>query len=88
MTVSPAPAPPDPLACLLSAPRRLLLLAIGAYRATLGAALPPSCRFQPTCSRYAQAAIERHGALRGSWLAARRLARCRPFGGSGYDPVP
>jgi uncharacterized protein len=69
-------------------PAHALLLLIRLYQATLGAALPPACRFQPTCSRYAYAAIERHGARRGTWLAIRRLARCQPFGGSGYDPVP
>jgi putative membrane protein insertion efficiency factor len=46
------------------------------------------CRFEPSCSRYAYTAIERHGLIKGTWLAARRLLRCRPFGGSGYDPVP
>ena len=50
--------------------------------------LPPSCRFQPSCSAYAITALERYGALRGSWLAARRLLRCHPWGGSGHDPVP
>lgn len=73
---------------LVSLPSRLLLLLIRGYQVTVGPLLPPACRFQPTCSRYAYAAIQTHGALRGSWLAARRLARCHPWGGSGYDPVP
>jgi putative membrane protein insertion efficiency factor len=50
--------------------------------------LPPSCRFQPSCSAYAITALQRYGALRGSWLAAKRLLRCHPWGGSGHDPVP
>jgi putative membrane protein insertion efficiency factor len=50
--------------------------------------LPPSCRFRPSCSTYAIGALERYGALRGSLLAAKRLLRCHPWGGSGYDPVP
>ena len=50
--------------------------------------LPPSCRFSPSCSAYAIEALSRYGALRGSWLAARRLSRCHPWGGSGHDPVP
>jgi len=58
------------------------------YQSTIGPSLPPSCRFEPSCSRYASAAIERHGVFKGSWLAAKRLARCQPWGGSGYDPVP
>ncbi|MFZ1491291.1 MAG: membrane protein insertion efficiency factor YidD [Ilumatobacteraceae bacterium] len=49
---------------------------------------PSPCRFTPSCSQYAAEAIEVHGAARGSWLATRRLARCRPFGRSGWDPVP
>ena len=69
-------------------PRRALLAVIWVYQSTIGPALPPSCRYQPTCSHYAYAAIERHGALRGTWLAARRLLRCQPWGGHGYDPVP
>ena len=50
--------------------------------------LPHACRFVPTCSEYAIEAVERHGALRGTWLAVTRVLRCHPFGGSGYDPVP
>jgi uncharacterized protein len=62
--------------------------AVGAYQLLVSPLLPPSCRFLPSCSEYAAGAIERHGALRGSALALRRLARCHPWGGSGYDPVP
>lgn len=49
---------------------------------------PSPCRFEPSCSSYAVEAIEVHGGLRGGWLAVRRIARCNPFGGSGWDPVP
>ena len=49
---------------------------------------PPACRFTPTCSEYARQAIIKHGPVRGLWLAVRRLLRCHPWGGSGYDPVP
>ncbi|MBN2538250.1 membrane protein insertion efficiency factor YidD [candidate division WOR-3 bacterium] len=58
------------------------------YRWTLGPLLGGSCRFQPSCSQYALDALARHGALRGSWLALRRILRCHPWGGHGYDPVP
>ena len=58
------------------------------YQRGISPVLPPSCRFHPTCSAYAHEAIDRFGAGRGSWLAFRRLIRCRPFGPSGYDPVP
>jgi putative membrane protein insertion efficiency factor len=64
------------------------MAAIRVYQSTIGPALPRACRFEPSCSYYAYSALERHGALRGSWLAVRRLSRCQPFGGSGYDPVP
>jgi len=67
---------------------RLVALPIKAYRLFLSPWLGHSCRYQPTCSQYALEALERHGALRGTWLTLRRLVRCHPWGGTGYDPVP
>ena len=67
---------------------RVALVAIRTYQLTLSPLFAGSCRFEPSCSRYAMAAIEQHGFVRGTWLAARRLARCHPLGGSGLDPVP
>jgi putative membrane protein insertion efficiency factor len=67
---------------------RALLVVIRGYQKGVSPFLPPSCRYTPTCSEYAAEAIRRHGSARGSWLAARRLLRCHPWGGSGYDPVP
>jgi putative membrane protein insertion efficiency factor len=58
------------------------------YQLFISPALPPRCRYLPTCSDYAAEAIARHGAAAGAWLALRRLLRCHPWGGSGYDPVP
>lgn len=69
-------------------PRRSLMAAVRAYQLVLSPLLPPSCRFTPSCSAYAHEALTRHGAVRGSWLAARRLARCHPWNPGGYDPVP
>jgi putative membrane protein insertion efficiency factor len=69
-------------------PRRGLVAFIRAYQLVISPALPPACRFTPTCSQYALEAIRRHGALRGSWLAVRRLARCHPFNPGGFDAVP
>ena len=82
----------DPIERLRRAGSTLLIAPIRFYRFLISPMLPPSCRFTPTCSQYAIEAIEKHGALKGLFLAARRLARCHPItwlGGShGYDPVP
>lgn len=69
-------------------PRRLLVLPIRGYQRFISPAFPARCRFSPSCSHYAVEAITRHGVLRGSWLAARRLLRCHPFHPGGVDPVP
>ena len=72
----------------MSLPARLLRAMVFLYRWTLSPLLGPRCRFLPSCSEYALDALARHGALAGGWLTLRRLARCHPWGGSGYDPVP
>lgn len=66
---------------------RALRAAVLAYQ-SVRSGRPSPCRFEPTCSAYAAMALAEHGAARGSWLAVRRLARCHPFGGHGWDPVP
>jgi putative membrane protein insertion efficiency factor len=66
----------------------LLVLLIRFYQLCISPLLGPSCRFTPTCSEYARQAILKHGPIRGLYLAIRRLLRCHPWGGSGYDPVP
>ncbi|GAB4471027.1 MAG: membrane protein insertion efficiency factor YidD [Elainellaceae cyanobacterium] len=66
----------------------LLLGLIHAYRILISPLFPPSCRFHPTCSQYGLEAIARHGALKGGWLTAKRIARCHPWSEGGYDPVP
>jgi putative membrane protein insertion efficiency factor len=68
--------------------KRVVLAAIRFYQRTISPGLPPSCRFQPSCSVYAAEAVELHGALRGSILAAWRLVRCNPLNDGGFDPVP
>ncbi|MEN6078548.1 membrane protein insertion efficiency factor YidD [Chromobacterium piscinae] len=67
---------------------RILILLIRFYQLAISPWLVPRCRFQPTCSGYAIEAVRKHGALKGGCLAARRICRCHPWGGSGYDPVP
>jgi putative membrane protein insertion efficiency factor len=67
---------------------RVLLVPVNFYRRWISPVLPPSCRFQPSCSAYAVEALTTHGALRGSWLTVRRLLRCGPWHPGGYDPVP
>ena len=67
---------------------RLLILPIRFYQICISPMFPPACRFTPSCSAYAIEAIRVHGALRGSLLAIRRILRCHPWGGCGYDPVP
>jgi putative membrane protein insertion efficiency factor len=69
-------------------PRRILMVPIRGYQKFISPALPPSCRFSPSCSQYALEAVSRYGALKGTWLAVRRLVRCHPFNPGGYDPVP
>jgi uncharacterized protein len=69
-------------------PARLLMLPIAGYRRFVSPLLGPRCRFAPSCSEYALAALAEHGALRGLWLAVTRIARCHPFHPGGYDPVP
>lgn len=67
---------------------RALISAIRFYQKGISPLTPASCRFHPSCSQYGLEAVQRHGALRGSWLTVRRLARCHPFCKGGYDPVP
>jgi putative membrane protein insertion efficiency factor len=68
--------------------KRLVLVLIRAYQLVLSPLLGPSCRFEPSCSRYAMAAIDGHGVVRGGWLAAKRILRCHPFNSGGFDPPP
>ena len=67
---------------------RLLILLARGWQLGPSAIMPPTCRFVPSCSAYAITALRRYGALHGGWLATKRICRCHPLGGSGYDPVP
>lgn len=73
------------LAKLLALP---FIFLIRVYRKAISPLMPPSCRFRPTCSQYGLQAFRRYGVFKGFWLTTKRLARCHPWGGSGYDPVP
>lgn len=68
--------------------KKILLAFVRFYQVAISPMLPPRCRYTPTCSQYAVEALQKHGATKGSLLALRRICRCHPFGGSGYDPVP
>ena len=78
----------DPRGVLSRLGIRAGVLAVRSYQLTIGPMLGPACRYEPSCSQFTLEAIRRHGLLRGSWLGARRLGRCHPLGGHGYDPVP
>ncbi len=64
------------------------ILLIRFYQGAISPYLPPSCRYTPSCSAYGMEAIRKHGPFRGGWLTLKRIGRCHPWGGSGYDPVP
>lgn len=68
--------------------KRVLLALVRFYRRAISPFRPPRCRYTPTCSQYALEAIEKYGALKGGWMAFRRILRCNPFHKGGYDPVP
>ena len=83
-------ADPDPAVdgvAAVGVPTKVLRACVRGYQ-HLASGRPSPCRYQPSCSTYAIEALEVHGALRGSWLAVRRIARCNPWGGKGHDPVP
>ena len=77
-----------PEAPVPSGPARALALLIRGYQRFISPALPPACRYSPTCSAYALEAVQRYGAVRGGWLGLKRVARCHPWHPGGYDPVP
>lgn len=68
--------------------KQLLIFFVRVYQAALSPYFPNSCRYTPTCSQYMIEAIQKHGALKGGWMGLRRIGRCHPWGGHGYDPVP
>ena len=67
--------------------KQAVIFLVRAYRLLLSPYLPPSCRYLPTCSQYAEEALDKYGALKGGIIALKRISRCHPWGGSGYDPL-
>ncbi len=67
---------------------RFFIFLIRIYQNTISLLLPSTCRFTPSCSQYGVEALKKHGALKGGWMTLKRISRCHPWGGSGYDPVP
>ena len=67
--------------------KQIAIFVVRAYRLLLSPYLPPSCRYLPTCSQYAEEALDKYGALKGGMIALKRISRCHPWGGSGYDPL-
>lgn len=68
--------------------KTILILLVKFYKSAISPYLPPACRYTPTCSEYTMQALEKHGALKGSFLAIKRILSCNPWGGHGHDPVP
>jgi hypothetical protein len=68
--------------------KTLLIGLVRFYQLAISPYFPPRCRYQPTCSAYSIEALQKHGAMKGGWLALKRIGRCHPWGGTGYDPVP
>lgn len=86
---APLNKPSDPvLTQPLSWLQRVFVALIRFYQVTISRALPSSCRFTPSCSEYTRQAIMKYGTLKGTWMGAKRIARCHPFHPGGYDPVP
>ena len=67
---------------------KIFIYLIKFYKGVISPHFPPACRYTPSCSSYAIEALQKYGAIKGSWLAIKRIGRCHPWGGSGYDPVP
>jgi len=73
---------------MIRVPSRIVIALIRGYQKFISPALPPACRYYPSCSHYGIEAVRKYGALKGAWLSLKRILRCAPWGGHGYDPVP